>query len=112
VVSPEIEDRDEVEVGNWAKHKKTYSPLFKRITKKKKIGHELIYFLHVNRFYRNTERREDKRRSFPPSLSLLIHLDNLFLKPSDNRFATDTVKILGRQVFPCLAPNNPQVLIS
>jgi hypothetical protein len=105
VVSPEIEDRDEVEVGNWAKHKKNSSGSQK---KKKKIGHELIYFLHFNRFYRNTERREDK----PPSLSLLIHLDNLFLKPSDNRFATDTVKILGRQVFPCLAPNKPQVLIS
>jgi hypothetical protein len=25
VLSPEIEDRDEVEVGNWEKHKKTYS---------------------------------------------------------------------------------------
>jgi hypothetical protein len=24
VLSPEIEDRDEVEVGNWAKHKKTF----------------------------------------------------------------------------------------
>jgi hypothetical protein len=24
VVSPEIEVRDEVKVGNWAKHKKTY----------------------------------------------------------------------------------------
>jgi hypothetical protein len=23
VLSPEIEDRDELEVGNWAKHKKT-----------------------------------------------------------------------------------------
>jgi hypothetical protein len=26
VLSPEIEDRDEVEVGNWAKHKKTFYP--------------------------------------------------------------------------------------
>jgi hypothetical protein len=25
VVSPECEDRDEVEVDNWAKHKKSYS---------------------------------------------------------------------------------------
>jgi hypothetical protein len=25
VLNPEIEDRDEVEVDNWAKHKKTYS---------------------------------------------------------------------------------------
>jgi hypothetical protein len=25
VISPEIEDRGEVELGNWAKHKKTYS---------------------------------------------------------------------------------------
>jgi hypothetical protein len=24
VLSPEIEDRDEAEVGNWAKHKKTF----------------------------------------------------------------------------------------
>jgi hypothetical protein len=24
VLSPEIEDRDEVEVGNWEKHKKTF----------------------------------------------------------------------------------------
>jgi hypothetical protein len=24
VLSPEIEDQDEVEVGNWAKHKKTF----------------------------------------------------------------------------------------
>jgi hypothetical protein len=24
VLSPEIEDRDEVEVDNWAKHKKTF----------------------------------------------------------------------------------------
>jgi hypothetical protein len=24
VVSPEIEDRDQVEVDNWAKHKKTF----------------------------------------------------------------------------------------
>jgi hypothetical protein len=23
-VSPELEDRDEVEVGNWARHKKTF----------------------------------------------------------------------------------------
>jgi hypothetical protein len=46
VLSPEIEDRDEVEVRNWAKHKKTfysdiiYYFIFKRITKK--IGHELL----------------------------------------------------------------------
>jgi hypothetical protein len=26
VLSPEIEDRGEVEVGNWAKHKKTSTP--------------------------------------------------------------------------------------
>jgi hypothetical protein len=25
VLSPKIEDRDEIEVGNWVKHKKTYS---------------------------------------------------------------------------------------
>jgi hypothetical protein len=24
MLSPETEDRDEVEVGNWAKHKKTF----------------------------------------------------------------------------------------
>jgi hypothetical protein len=24
VVSPEFEDRDEVEIGNWAKHKKSF----------------------------------------------------------------------------------------
>jgi hypothetical protein len=24
MLSPKIEDRDEVEVGNWAKHKKTH----------------------------------------------------------------------------------------
>jgi hypothetical protein len=65
VLSPEIEDRDEVKVGNWAKHKKTLSRLATgRSTKRpstlngiyilfylqadhrKKIGHELIY-LHI-----------------------------------------------------------------
>jgi hypothetical protein len=49
VLSPEIEDRDEVKVGNWAKHKKTftlndtYHFIFKRLTKK--ITHELVYLL-------------------------------------------------------------------
>jgi hypothetical protein len=28
VLSPEIEDRDEVEVGNWANHKKTFYTRF------------------------------------------------------------------------------------
>jgi hypothetical protein len=27
VLSPEIEDRDEVEVDNWAKHKKTFTKI-------------------------------------------------------------------------------------
>jgi hypothetical protein len=41
VLSPEIEERDEVEVDNWAKHKKTVNDIiillffiFKQITKK------------------------------------------------------------------------------
>jgi hypothetical protein len=37
VLNPEIEDRDEVEVCNWAKHKQTlnmYYFIFKRITKR------------------------------------------------------------------------------
>jgi hypothetical protein len=46
VLSPVIE----VEIGNWAKHKQTLNDIhyftFKRITKKK-IGHELVYFLLV-----------------------------------------------------------------
>jgi hypothetical protein len=49
VLSPEMEDRDEVEVGNWAKHKKTfysdiiYYFIFKRITKK--IGNDNFQIL-------------------------------------------------------------------
>jgi hypothetical protein len=56
VLSPEIEDRDEVKVCNWAKHKKTfysewyiYYFIFKRITKK--IGHELIYLFFFSCSY-------------------------------------------------------------
>jgi hypothetical protein len=49
VLSPEIEDRDEVEVGNWAKHKKTYSEyyfIFKRNTKKSDMN-SFIFFAAV-----------------------------------------------------------------
>jgi hypothetical protein len=34
VLSPEIEDRDEVEVSNWAKHKKPFYLLVRLIKKK------------------------------------------------------------------------------
>jgi hypothetical protein len=48
VLSPEIEDRDEVKVGNWAKHKKTFYSewyiLFYLQADHKKIGHKLICF--------------------------------------------------------------------
>jgi hypothetical protein len=51
VLSPEIEDRNAVEVDNWARHKKSFSTLndilyyfiFKGITKTTKIEHELTY---------------------------------------------------------------------
>jgi hypothetical protein len=50
VLSPEIENRDEVEVGNWAKHKKNFYPecsilFYLQADHKKKNGHELVYFL-------------------------------------------------------------------
>jgi hypothetical protein len=39
VLNPEIEERDEVEVGNWAKHKKTfYSEYIIYHKEKKKVG--------------------------------------------------------------------------
>jgi hypothetical protein len=34
VLSPEIEDRDEVKVGNWAKHKKTFFWCIKNVSYK------------------------------------------------------------------------------
>jgi hypothetical protein len=42
VLSPEIEDRDEVEVGNWAKHKKTH--FYSSGSQKKLYMNSLIYF--------------------------------------------------------------------
>jgi hypothetical protein len=51
VVSPEIADRDEIEVDNWAKHKKTfYSELYTYTilsssgSQKKSDMNSLIYF--------------------------------------------------------------------
>jgi hypothetical protein len=48
MLSPEIEDRDEVEVGNWAKHKKTfYSEWLLYLQKdheKKSDSNSLIFF--------------------------------------------------------------------
>jgi hypothetical protein len=51
VLSPEIENCDEVEVGNWAKHKKTFyseSYMYTILSSsgsQKKIGTKFIYFL-------------------------------------------------------------------
>jgi hypothetical protein len=39
VLSPEIEDRDDVEVGNWAKHKKTFYSEWWKIT----LGQKICY---------------------------------------------------------------------
>jgi hypothetical protein len=54
VLSPEIEDRNAVEVDNWARHKKSFSTLndiyyfiFKGITKTTKIEHELTYLFSI-----------------------------------------------------------------
>jgi hypothetical protein len=41
VLSPEIEERDEVEVGNWAKHKKTLNDII------------ILFFLYSSRSQKN-----------------------------------------------------------
>jgi hypothetical protein len=46
VLSPEIEDRDEVEVSNWAKHKKTFY-LLVRLVKKKPFQSFLYSYTNV-----------------------------------------------------------------
>jgi hypothetical protein len=109
VVSPEIEHRDEVEVGNRAKHKMNSSGS----QKKKSDMNSFIFFTSTVSIEIQKGAKINVVLSHLLYLHLLLLIHLLFKTvPSDNRFATDTVKILGRQVFPCLAPNNPQVLIS
>jgi hypothetical protein len=78
VLGPEAEDRDQVEVGNWAKHKKTFYSqwymytILSSTTSEKKIGHELIFFPAVTQ---KLQFSNFKATVIPISLVILLVLE-------------------------------------